>query len=434
MKTRALLSSSAIALLFITLGCEKKIEGKIGPSGPPPTLVTATRAQPRVLEVLEETVGTLENLADPKIGAEIAGRVMQVAAVAGQKVKKGDLLAVIQDTDFRIQQKGDQADIARLQTLLAQQERLVERQGELVKQNFLSKNALDDAMAQRDAIKAQITSARAKAETSSANIGKARVLAPIDAVVEQQIVANGDYVKVGDPLFRLAGTGSLDAHLPFPESLANKLKPGMKVRITSPTVPDKIFESSIKQIRPSIGETNRAIDVTVALDDPEGLTGGGTVNGTVVLATKGTAVMVPEAAVVLRPAGKVVYLLVPKKDESAAPAAPVAGAVKQDSPADKQGDAKVGDAKAGDAKGPAGAPPPRRPMDARQLVITTGVKQNGMVEVVSGLKGGELIAVDGSGFLTNGASVLVAPPQRPAGAPSPAKGEAKAAEVKAEPK
>ena len=425
MKTRALLSSSAIALLIVTLGCDKKIEERKGPSGPPPTLVTATRAQPRVLEVLEETVGTLENLADPKIGAEIAGRVVQVAAVAGQKVKKGDLLAVIQDSDFRIQQKGDQADIARLQTLLAQQERLVERQGELVKQNFLSKYALDDAMAQRDAIKAQITSARAKAETSSANIGKARVLAPIDAVVEQQIVANGDYVKVGDPLFRLAGTGSLDAHLPFPESLANKLKPGMKVRITSPTMPGKIYESAIKQIRPSIGETNRAIDVTVSLDDPEGLTGGGTVNGTIVLATKGTAVMVPEAAVVLRPAGKVVYLLVPKKDEAAALGAapgatlpaPVAGAVKQDGPAE--------------AKAPAGAPPQRRPMDARQLIVTTGVKQSGMVEIVSGLKGGELIAVDGSGFLTNGAPVLIAPPQRPVGAPggpgapSPAKADPK---------
>ncbi len=430
MKKSAQLASSAICLGFAVAalglaGCEKKPEEKKA-SGPPPTLVTAARATVRPLEVIEETVGSIENMIDPKIGAEVAGRVTQVLAGTGKVVKKGDLLAVIEDGDFRIQAQGDAADLARLQTLLTQQERVVERQRELVNQNFVSKNALDDATAQRDALRSQISSARAKSAATSSSLTKARVISPIDGAVEAPIVAVGDYVKVGDPLFRMVGNRLLHVHLLFPEAMASRLKPGMLTRISSPQVPGKVWEAPIHQIRPTIGETNRAIDAIVRLEDAEGLSGGGTVNGAVVLATKGTAVMVPESAVVLRPAGKVVYALAPKKDESTAsgpaPSDAPAGEPKVDlkdtakpevKPREGKSESKADGATSGGPAAP-GAPPaaaPRRPMEARQIIVTTGVKQGGLVEITTGLKGGELLAVDGAGFLTNNANVLVAPPR-----------------------
>ena len=421
------LASSAIFLLtlFSLGGCEKKPEVKKA-SGPPPTLVTAARATQRPLEVIEETVGSIENMIDPKIGAEVAGRVTQVLAGTGKVVKKGELLAVIEDGDFRIQAQGDAADLVRLQTLLTQQERVVERQRELVNQNFVSKNALDDATAQRDALRAQITSARAKGAATSSNLTKARVISPIDGAVEAPIVAVGDYVKVGDPLFRMVGNRLLHVHLLFPESMASKLKPGMLTRISSPQVPGKVWEAPLYQIRPTIGETNRAVDAIVRLEDAEGLSGGGTVNGTVVLATKGTAVMVPEAAVVLRPAGKVVYALAPKKDDSAASGAAPSdvpkGEPKGELKAEPKAEAKA-EAAAPATPGAPAAAPARRPMEARQIVVTTGVRQGGLVEITTGLKGGELLAVDGAGFLTNNANVLVAPPRGGAGgAGGPGKG------------
>ena len=66
------------------------------------------------------------------------------------------------------------------------------------------------------------------------NVGKTRVLAPIDGEVEAQIVAVGDYVKVGDPLFHLVGVQRLRARLPLPESAAQRLRPGLRVLLGSP--------------------------------------------------------------------------------------------------------------------------------------------------------------------------------------------------------
>ena len=85
--------------------------------------------------------------------------------------------------------------------------------------------------------------------------------APIDGIVEVQIVSPGDYVKVGDPLFNLVAPKKLRAHLPFAESVGPRLKPGQEVRLVSPLVPGKVFASRIKDIRPGIVEGSRALDV-----------------------------------------------------------------------------------------------------------------------------------------------------------------------------
>ena len=107
-------------------------------------LISTVAAQTRVLEVYEEVVGSLENVMDPKIAAEVAGRVTRVLGFTGKKVKTGELLAEIDAADFEIQSRGDAAEIKRLQALLANQERVVERQQTLVSQGFISQNAADD--------------------------------------------------------------------------------------------------------------------------------------------------------------------------------------------------------------------------------------------------------------------------------------------------
>lgn len=351
--------------VLMMAACGKPADDK-PKSGPPPTLITVTQASQGEFEVVEETLGTLEAPTDPKIGAEVAGRVTQVLAHAGQTVKLGTVLAVIDPGDIALQSRADDAEVRRLEALAEQQGRLLERQQALVAKGFLSKNAGDDIAAQRAAIFAQLDAARARADGSRRNLGKTRVRAPMDAVVDAQIASEGDYVKVGDPLFQLVSSRKLRAHLPFPESAAARLKPGMTVRLTSPTAPDRVYRSVIREIRPAIVEGSRSLDVLADIDNDGGLRGGATVNAAVSLAAKGKALTVPEQSVVLRPAGKVVYLV------------------------EAEGDQKK----------------------ARQRVIKVGAKHAGRVEILAGLSGGETIALDGAGFLTENATVAIKEPAK----------------------
>ncbi|HSA88292.1 MAG TPA: efflux RND transporter periplasmic adaptor subunit [Burkholderiales bacterium] len=322
-------------------------------------LISTVVAEPRSLEVYEEVVGSLENVMDPRIAAEVAGRVTRVLAFTGKKVKQGELLAEIDAGDFEIQSRGDAADIKRLQALLANQERIVERQEKLVGQGFISQNALDEAIAQRSVLREQLSAARARAESTGRSLGKTKVVAPIDGEIETQVVAPGDYVKVGDPLFRLVGTQRMRAHLLFPESAANRIRPGLTVRLESPAAPGRPIQSAIDEIRPTVSAGNRALDAIVRFETTDGaFRGGGSVNARVVLELKKNALMVPEQSVVLRPAGKVVYVV-------------SEGRVAQ-----------------------------RR--------VETGLKQDGLQEILSGLSAGELVASDGAGFLSDGAAVTLA--------------------------
>jgi RND family efflux transporter MFP subunit len=357
----ALLGAAIAAYLFSGDGranqARKASTSKAGASRA--VLIGTTVAQPRTLEIYEEVVGSLENAMDPKISAEVAGRVIRVLAFTGKKVKRGELLAEIDAQDFEIQSRGDAAETKRLQALLANQERIVERQQKLVEQGFISQNALDEALAQRAVLREQISAARARAEGTGRSLGKTKVVAPIDGEIETQVVAQGDYVKVGDPLFALVGMQRMRAHLLFPENAGNRIRPGLKVRLESPAAPGRPIETAIDEIKPTVSAGNRALDAIVRFDSEDGaFRGGGSVNARVVVDVKQGALMIPEQSVVLRPAGKVVYLIADGR--------------------------------------------------ATQRIIETGMKQDGLQEVVKGLAPGEVIATDGAGFLSDGAAVTLA--------------------------
>lgn len=370
-RDRLLRAGLFVALVAMLAGCtEKPAEKK---PAPPATLITVTQVSARALEVTESTLGALEAVIDPKIAAEVAGRVIRIQARSGQAVKKGQVLAELDATDAAGQHRAEQAEIARLESLLAQQERVVLRQNELVAKNFISRNAGDDAIAQRDALNSQLAAARARATVSAHGLSRTRITSPVDGVIETQIATIGDYLKVGDPLVRLVSNSRLRANLPFPEGAAGRLKRGLAVRLSSPLAPGKVVEGHIEDIRPALLESSRSLEVIARFDNPAGageLKSGGSVNAQVVLEQKDSALMVPEQSVVLRPAGKVVYVI---SDDT-----------------------------------------------ARQRVVETGAKQGGMVELLKGVQAGDSVALDGAGFLSDGAAVSVQERKTPAARPADA--------------
>jgi len=344
-----------IVLLSVLLlaACGKKAEEKKIAAAATP--VTVAQATVHTIELLEDSVGSLESLADPQISAEVQGRVLQVLVVAGSEVKAGQVLAVMDAQDVTLTRQAAQAESGRVAALSANQGTSLERMKQLRAKNFISQAALDDAVAQDSAVQQQLLATRAQLALAERNVGKTRILSPVDGRVEKQIVSPGQFVKVGDPLFQLVTTKKLRARLPFPEDRASVIKPGMVVRLSSSATADKLA-GKIDEIRPMVG-SSRAFDAFVSINNPGTWKPGATVSGSVVLGVHHDAVMVPDLSVVLRPAGDVVYVV--------------------------QGD-KVA-----------------------QRVVQVGAKQNGMVEILGGLNKGESVVVDGASFLTDQALVTV---------------------------
>jgi len=339
--TPSILIPCLLGAALLLPGCAKKPEEQ--KKGPQAAIITVTQAQSRTMQVLEQSVGEADSATAPKVGAEVAGRIIKVYVEIGAPVRKGQLLAEIDATDFSSDEK-------RLEAQATSQRKLTERYRELAKKGFISPSALEGYDAQDVAAREQHTRA-------AKNLSRTRIVSPVDGRVDNRMVSVGDWIDLGKPVFQLSTSENLRIRLPFPETAAQRIKVGQAVNLSTPTAPDAAVAGKIEQVRPMVGATNRAFDAVVEVKNPGGWKPGASVNGAVVVEEHTEAVTVPEVSVVLRPAGKVVYVIDSGK--------------------------------------------------AVQHIVTTGVTQNGQVEILQGIKTGATVAVDGAGFLTDKAAVSV---------------------------
>ncbi len=322
-----------------------------------PTLVTVTQVKNQAVETTEEAIGTLEGLDNPTLSAEVPGRVVKIYVNTGESVKQGQLIATLDATDFVMQRNEAQAEVARIEALLANQAKTVERNQALVNKKFISQNAVDNEIAQQNVLKEQLLGAKARVGSINHSSSKTKIYAPASGNVEKKLTDEGNFVKVGDPIILIVSKQHLRAHLPFPEHIAAKLKPGLEVRLTSPTSATTV-KSVIHELKPMIVEGSRTLDVIADILGAPDWQPGASVTGTVILGKQAAAIMVPEQSVVLRPAGEVIYVV--------------------------------------------------RNSKAYQAVVKTGAHQNGMVELLSGVNVNDTIVVDGAGFLTDDTAVKIA--------------------------
>lgn len=352
-------SLMGLCLVVILTGCGKKAEDQKTGGSPASrgTLITVTTVQKQPMERAQESIGRIESDSSPSVAAEISGRVVKIMAEPGQHVSKGQVLAEMDAQDAIIIRDTSQAETQRLQTLIANQERLLQRYEKLAVDKFISATQMDDATAQLGTLREQLAGARAQLAGAALNVEKTRITAPVTGEIEQRLVSVGDYVERGKPLFHVTANQKLRIHLPFPEDMASLLRRGMPIRLASATAPEKSIESTISDIQPAVNASSHALEAMVEINNPGGWKPGGSVKGVLVLERKTQAIIVPEQSVVLRPAGEVVYVI---KDGV-----------------------------------------------AEQHAVKTGHKSAGNVEIMSGVVPGQIVAFDGAAFLTDKAKVNI---------------------------
>ena len=352
-----------LTLIFaVTLtACSAKDQAADGKSadkkGPKPTLITVTQVKNQALEMTEESIGSLEGLTNPTVSAEVAARVIKIHVNTGEAVKKGQLIITLDATDISLQRNEAQTEVARIKALLANQAKTVDRSQALVNRKFISQNAVDNDVAQQNVLKEQLAGAEARVSTINHSGSKTKLYAPTSGNVEKKLVDDGEFVRIGDPMLLIVAKDRLRAHLPFPEHIGAQLKPGLKVRLSTPTSKQTV-EVVIHELKPMIVEGSRSVDVIADVFNAPGWQPGASVTGSVILGEQAAAMMVPEQSLVLRPAGEVIYVV--------------------------------------------------RDNKAYQTIVKTGLRKNSLVEITEGLHDNDIIVVDGAGFLTDKALVKVA--------------------------
>ena len=241
-----------------------------------------------------QSVGSLRSRQGVMLRPEVSGRIARLGFGDGQRVRRGQLLVQLDDTLQRaqLQQAQAQASIARTN---------LQRNRELLAQDFVSASAVDQSAAALEVAEAQVALARAQLE-------RMRIVAPFDGVAGIAAVNLGDYVKDGADLVNIEDASSMSADFRLPERYLARLKPGQPVDVQVDALPGRRFQGRIDAVDSQVDADGRSLLVRARLPNPKGeLKAGMFARARTVFAVREQALVVPEEALV--PQGGKQYLI-----------------------------------------------------------------------------------------------------------------------------
>jgi membrane fusion protein (multidrug efflux system) len=295
-------------------------------------------------------VGTVEASEGITIAAEVAGKVQNIAFKSGDYVKKGTLLVVQESGNEQAQLSAAEA---RLRLAKSNHERLVQ----LRKNNTVSQSALEEAVQQMD-------SAQGEVDNLKTTLQKKIVKAPFDGRLGIRQVDLGQDLQVGADIVSLQATNTVRVNFPVPQFWLVQMNRGLAVQVHVGDGSDTVINGEITAIGAEINTlTRNAVVQSYLQNDKSLLIPGMAVETQVTLSDPQEVLVVPSTAIIYAPFGDTVFII---------------------EPGEKEGKFK-----------------------ARQQFVRLGKARGDFVEIVDGLKVGDIVASAGAFRLLNGQSVTI---------------------------
>ena len=240
--------------------------------------------------------GSLEPEQAATVRAEVGGSVLRTYADAGQRVKRGQLLARLDDSALRDDFLSARSTVRSAATALELARRNAERSKRLAEAGAVAERDLETA--EWDVTNAEGTLADARARLSNAQkqLEDTEVRAPFDGIVSDRPADAGDVVQVGAALFSIVEPSRLRLEASVPAEQIGRLRIGTEVEFTVNGV-DRRITGRIERINPVVDPATRQVRIYVTIPNvDQALVAGLFAEGRVATDTK-RAVAVPLSAV-----------------------------------------------------------------------------------------------------------------------------------------
>jgi membrane fusion protein (multidrug efflux system) len=233
-----------------------------------------------------QAVGSLRSRQSVMLRPEVAGRVVQIGFEDGARVRRGQLLVQLDDVLPR-------AELSQAQAQLSTASANLQRNQELVAQNFVARRVLDESQASLQVAEAQVALAQARLQ-------RMRITAPFDGTVGLRRINLGEYVKDGADLVNLEDTSALVVDFRLPERYQSRIAVGQTVQVQLDALPGKNFAARVQALDPLLDVDGRSIAVRATLSATAGkeLRPGMFARVLTVFAVDEAALVVPEEAIV----------------------------------------------------------------------------------------------------------------------------------------
>ncbi|GIK24968.1 MAG: RND transporter [Betaproteobacteria bacterium] len=253
--------------------------------------------------------GTLNPVTLVSVGTQVSGTVKKLHVDFNDQVKAGQVLAELDDAIYSAQVRQSDASMASAQAALQLARANEARMKSLFRDEYVSRQELDQAVQAREAAEAQARLARAQNDRDRANLGYSVIRSPVSGVVVDRQIDVGQTVAASfqtPTLFKIAqDLTQMQIYTTFAEADIGAIRVDQPVRFNVDAFPNRSFRGKVKQIRlnPTTQQNVVTYNVVVAVENPEQiLLPGMTAYVSIVVAQKKGVLLVPNTALRFKPA------------------------------------------------------------------------------------------------------------------------------------
>lgn len=356
---RTFCAAGAIALAFAALaGCG----GGDPDEGPQGAVIDTVHVRAEDVPTTVQAVGTVEADNQTAVAGEVGGQVSRILRDEGSRVAAGQPIIQLDPAPYQFAAQAAAADLTQAQAQVSADEKLLERYATLIDAGAVDQQTYDNLQARVESGRAGVQQARAALGASRWDLGQSTVRAPFAGTVGKRHVQLGQSVDAQQELFDLVDDEPVSIRFDVPEIHAGEIEVGDRVefRVRSDTVATRI--AIVDYVSPEIDPGSRTFEVTAAYTNPDGgVRPGAYADVSVTTGVHEDVPLVPEEALYTEGTKNYVYVV-------------------EDS-------------------------------TAHRREVEAGSRLDGMVEILSGLRAGEVAITAGQQGLEEGAVVRIVEPR-----------------------
>jgi RND family efflux transporter MFP subunit len=281
-------SAFAILMSLLGTGCDSHPQAEAAGVPPPVTAAPATPRSPAASAPLSDsasarhftTSGPLVAEQQADVAAERDGRVAQIAVEIGDHVRKGQLMARLDDRTPRVACDSQRARVASLHAQVAEWEAEQKsgesdlRRADIMRSEKIRseedwehvKYKLDETIAEVARYRAEEAAAKADLEMAQLQLEQSRIVAPFAGVVGRSSVRSAQEVKKGDVLFWITAVAPLHILFTVPESAMIAFRVGAPLELITADYPDLRQPARILRVSPVVDPASGSVQVIGLVD------------------------------------------------------------------------------------------------------------------------------------------------------------------------
>jgi RND family efflux transporter MFP subunit len=259
-------SALSLALALVAGGCGKEAAPKAPEVRPVRTVVV----DPKSIDDDRQAVGEIKPRTESDLGFRVTGKLISRPVDVGVSVKKGDVLARLDEQDFQNRLRSAEADVVAADAVLAEARGSEGRLRQLMASGTTTRANYDASLRNLRSSEAKLESAKAALALAKDQLAYAELHAEFDGVVTATGAEAGQVINTGQMVVRLAPPGEKDAVFAIAESAFRERPDADKpeIVVTLLSNPQLIAEGVVREVSPVADPATRTYQVKVTLRDP----------------------------------------------------------------------------------------------------------------------------------------------------------------------